>query len=161
MSIRGILEECAERYSRPQRLHGEDSFRFACSVSFVQSGRGLMDAPVDDLAMLWNVCNSAKLFLDVDYGQWGLAILSEIDSRSRTMEYEQSRSEDARPGDAVFGEFLGDSDLLIYARGESGTGRVLVCLPLDPRSDWYPVGDSIEDFLQKYLDNFGKKFWAS
>ncbi|WP_157631098.1 hypothetical protein [Kribbella catacumbae] len=164
MSIQDILNECAVKYSQPQRLHGEDSFRFACSVSFVpDGGRGLAGGEAgipDELTEFWRVCDSAKLFFDVDYGQWGLSLLNQEDSHARTVEYAEMRSADTRPGDVVVGEFLGDLDLLVLAPSESGSSRIRVGLPLDPRAEWYSVGRDLEDFLKRYVGSLGRKFWV-
>ena len=91
------------------------------------------------------------LFKDADYGQWGLRIMSPDKSAARTAYEPQWRPSEVEPGDIALGEFLGDSDLLIVTR----TGAALVALPLDPRKDWYRVGDTIDEFLAHYIDTNG------
>ncbi|WP_132187200.1 MULTISPECIES: hypothetical protein [Kribbella] len=98
------------------------------------------------------------MFTDVDYGQRGLVLLGPEVSWRRTSDQQYLRPADRRPGDVVIGEFLGDLELLIYA-GEAGDSRILVSLPLDPREDWYRVGNSLEEFLVKYVEHQGRKFW--
>ena len=105
------------------------------------------------------MCGGARLFTDVDYGQWGLVLLGPEVSWRRTLDQLDLPPADRRPGDVVIGEFLGDLDLLIYAPTEAGESRILVSLPLDPRDDWYAVGSSLEEFLVRYVDNQGEKFW--
>lgn len=112
-----------------------------------------------ELIELWQVCGGARLFTDVDYGQWGLVLLGPEVSWRRTLDQLDLPPADRRPGDVVIGEFLGDLDLLIYAPTEAGESRILVSLPLDPRDDWYAVGSSLEEFLVRYVDNQGEKFW--
>ncbi len=41
----------------------------------------------------------------------------------------------------------------------SDCGRVVVNVALDRREEWPVVGDSLEDFLTKYLHAHGEKFW--
>lgn len=64
-----------------------------------------------------------------------------------------------RTDDFVIGEFLGDLDLLIMAPSEAGDRKVLVALPLDDRRDWYPAASSLAEFLEKYLQSSGMKYW--
>ena len=99
------------------------------------------------------------MFTDVDYGQWGLVLLGPEVSWRRTLEQLDLNPADLRPGDVVIGDFLGDLEFLIYAPTEAGDSRILVSLPLYPREDWYAVGSSLEEFLVKYVDNQGRKFW--
>lgn len=160
MSIEGILRQCVARHLAPRRLHGDDSLRLACSVSFRDDASWALDEEVPaELRELWQVCGEARLFTDVDYGQWGLVLLGPEVSWRRTSDQQYLAPADRRPGDVVIGEFLGDLELLIYAPSEAGDSRILVSLPLDPREDWYRVGSSLEEFLVKYVDSQGEKFW--
>lgn len=112
-----------------------------------------------DLLRLWEHTRSARLFEDVDYGQWGLILLSPADSAARTKRENVSRPADFRPDDLVIGEFLGDQDLLVLAPSEAGDRRVLVALPLDEREDWFGVADSLDQFLERYSASSGDKYW--
>ena len=69
------------------------------------------------------------------------------------------RLDDIRTDDVIIGEFLGDSDLLVFAPSEVNSRKILVALPLDPRIDWDGVGGSIEEFLDMYQARGGDKFW--
>lgn len=106
----------------------------------------------------WRQSRSARLFEDVDYGQWGLRILSPDQSLARTNAERADRPDDVRATDVVVGEFLGDQELLVVVVDGQAAG-VLVGLPLDPRADWYRVGSSLSDFLGDYLAAVGEKFW--
>jgi hypothetical protein len=116
-------------------------------------------APSEELRELWASCRSARLFEDVDYGQWGLVLLDPESSCNRTMAEFADRPVDLKPDDVVIGEFLGDQELLVWAPSEEGRRRVLVALPLDARADWWPAGEGIAEFLTRYFDANGEKFW--
>jgi hypothetical protein len=66
------------------------------------------------------------------------------------------RPQDLGDGDIVVGEFLDSShDLLV----RSASDGVLIGLSLDPRADWDRVGDDLGEFLERYADGWGNKFW--
>ena len=113
------------------------------------------DGVIARLIELWGVVREARLFVDVDYGQWGLAVLSPADSAARTARERSARPNDIQPGDVVVGEFLGDQELLVVAED----GRVLIALPLDDRSDWYVAAPDLGEFLDAYWRHGGDKFW--
>jgi hypothetical protein len=96
-----------------------------------------------------------ELFADVDYGQWGLRLLSPAASAAWTAKEREERSADFGLGDLVVGQFLGDQDLLIA----DDAGAVLVALPLDGRADWYRPARNIAAFLGQYVTANGAKFW--
>jgi hypothetical protein len=118
-------------------------------------GHGL---PSDALA-LWAACRQARLFEDVEYGQWGLALLAPSASAARTAHQRAARPADARPDDIVLGEFLGDQDLLVLAPSETGRRRILIALPLDHRPDWFGAAQNLGEFLERYFDHAGDKYW--
>lgn len=109
----------------------------------------------------WLTGNGASLFEDLEYGQWGLRVLSISEALEKTIRFTTDRSEDCRQGDVVIGSFLGDSDqLLIRCDPSNGDyGCVLIALPLDERSEWDLVAPSFEAFLIAYTDAHGDKFW--
>ena len=106
-----------------------------------------------------DVSASPPLFEDVEYGQWGLVVLSPRESAERTMSEREARAGDFRDGDIVIAEFLGDQELLIRSAPEEPESGVLVALPLDPRADWYPVAQDLADFFDRYLESGGQKYW--
>jgi hypothetical protein len=140
---------------------GVGPFRLACSLSppaaagEVEGAWGSRDVP-DDARLLWATSRESRLFEDVEYGQWGLVLLSPAASAARTAVFRSGRPRDAEPGDVVIGEFRGDLDVLVLA---PGSGRVLVALPLDRRSDWYDVAGSLAGFLDRYRAGMGEKYW--
>jgi hypothetical protein len=101
------------------------------------------------------------LFEDRNYGQWGLILYEPQEAETVTAKFRIQRARDFAEGDLVIGEFLGDSDLLVIRCDpqERDYGRVMVALPLDPRSDWYSVAGNLEAFLEEYERAEGAKFW--
>jgi hypothetical protein len=124
-------------------------------ISEVSKGPGALA----DLVALWRVCRSARLFADIDYSQWGLVLLDPEKSARRTQEELVGRPSDMRRDDVVIGEFLGDQELLVVAPSENDERRILVALPLDPRSDWFAAAPSLGEFLERYFDACGDKYW--
>jgi len=109
-----------------------------------------------ELERLWAETREAELYLDLDYGQWGLRLLSPQRLLERTrMSREGYHASEYREHDLCFAEFVGDSELLVL----TADGTVLVALPLDGREDWPVAGDSIPDFLHRYRDADSALFW--
>ena len=134
---------------------GESPSRLACSISdgaseeeVARAWSGMKVPP--DLVELWTHARSARLFEDIDYGQWGLRLLSPTESAARTASELYERPGDFAADDIVVGEFLGDQELLVCA-GEGDAAAVLIALPLDPRRDWYLAASSVSQFLERYL----------
>jgi hypothetical protein len=153
-------------YAEPRDGYGESPFKLGCSLSGPATEEEIAAAwpgaaPPDELVRAWLVSRESRLFEDVEYGQWGLVLLSPAASAKRTAEQRTLRPGAYRPDDVVVGEFLGDLELLVMAPSEAGDRRVLVTLPLDDRSDWYPVAPCLARFLEKYLASQGSKFWES
>ena len=116
----------------------------------------------NDMRQFWTLARNALLFRDVEYGQWGLQVLSPEEALFTTENQRKSRPHEFAPTDLVIGKFLGDSDLLVL-NCEKGAHaeEVFVALPLDSRNDWPVVGKSFGDFLQKLLMNQGDKYWEA
>jgi hypothetical protein len=102
---------------------------------------------------MWECFEQASLFVDVDYGQWGLEVLSPANSLRCTREAWKENGEELRLGDVVIGEFLGDQELVVIEKD----GEIVMYLPLDGREDWYRVAPSL--FLRAYVDASGEKYW--
>lgn len=135
-----------------------------CSISVAGATENeLSNLPVScppDLIKFWQATNSARLFEDQQYGQWGLIIMAPEDAKSLTR-----RSKADNPAlndeDFIIGEFIGDSDLLLIRCDESSDdfGSVVIVSAIDPRDDWEVVAKSFGEFLVKYADNKGEKYW--
>lgn len=114
------------------------------------------DRPIPvDVVEAWPVSAESRLCVDQEYGQWGLVLLAPQASAGRTIEERKQRPSEWLDGDVVFGEFLGDQELLVV----TATGGVLIALPLDGRSEWYRAANSLAAFLDHYLIAAGDKFW--
>ena len=96
----------------------------------------------------WTISRTARLFEDRQYGQWGLEILSPMNAAGYTQQQYTNRSSQFREGDLVVGRFLGDSDLLVVRCDQDADDfkRVLIALPIDPRSEWYVASETFGDF---------------
>lgn len=111
-----------------------------------------------DLNEFWRLSAGGRLFVDVDYGQWGLVIYGPAKSVEMTATI---RSEDDRyeADDLIVGEFLGDTDRLVIQTRPDGGSRVLIALALDDRIDWDEPAHSFEEFLTMFVRTGGKKYW--
>jgi hypothetical protein len=100
-------------------------FKLSCSLSKpatpeeICSAWPSMSLPAE-LVDAWSVSREARLFEDVDYGQWGLVLLSPAASARRTAEQRAQRPTAYRADDVVIGEFLGDLELLVISPSEAG-----------------------------------------
>lgn len=121
------------------------------------SGAWPAHALLPELEALWLSSRQAWLFQDIDYGQWGLHILDPATAAARTNAERARRQHDFEATDAVVGEFLCDTDLLVL----EANGSILVALPLDPRTDWPQVASTLSEFLTRYLEAVGEKYWES
>jgi hypothetical protein len=152
---------CAE----PRDGLGDNPFKLGCSLAMpatIEEVRSAWPAVLPgELVRAWSVSRESRLFEDVDYGQWGLVLLSPTASAERTAEQRALRPADYRPGDVVAGEFLGDLELLVVAPSEAGDRRIVVALPLDDRQQWYPAAPDLARFLERYREGHGTKFWES
>jgi hypothetical protein len=152
-------------FIEPQDGLGDGNpFKLACSLDGPASAAEVTaawpsaDLP-EELLQAWSVSRQSRLFEDVDYGQWGLKLLSPEVAAQRTAKEQSKRPEDYRSDDVVIGEFLGDLELLVYAPSEANRGHVLIALPLDERADWYAAGIDLAEFLVRFRTAFGDKFW--
>jgi hypothetical protein len=159
------IDSAVLRFRRePNPLGAQDNpFKLRSSLSEAASADEITLAlgesvPVE-VAALWSRCRSARLFEDIDYGQWGLQILDPAASAARNQKEIEARPLDFRGDDIVLGTFLGDQDLLVIAPSEGERRRVMVALPLDGRADWFGVAASLAEFLETYFAARGNKYW--
>ncbi len=157
------LAAILERFrTNPSTKHANNPFRLVSSVSAPATPAEVASAWKDlppDLSILWSECRDARLFEDIDYGQWGLVVLDPVSSASRTTIERAARPADLREDDIVVGMFLGDQELLIFAPSEHRRRRILVALPLDSRGNWFGAASSLGEFLDSYFNAGGNKFW--
>lgn len=116
----------------------------------------------DDLQELWQKCNGLRLFEDKTYGQSGLIIWSpqKVAEQQKVL---RQKSDEFEDGDLVIGEFFGDSDLLVVRCDQDSDdfGQLIISLPIDHRSDWYYLPYLLPEFLQKFINSQGEKFWEA
>lgn len=144
----------------------ESDFRLACQLDTPASAAEIQEAFAgrkidEELVNLWGECRSARLFEDIDYGQWGLLILPPAITANKTTTEHDQRPNELLACDLVIGEFLGDLDILVISPSERTGRRVMVAPPLDPRDEWYGVGESIAEFLDKFYQANGEKYWEN
>lgn len=159
--------QALERFRREPSPHNgrtNNPFRLSSTISGPASPgeveaawRGLV-LPAD-VVDLWAACRGARLFEDIDYGQWGLVILDPATSAARTAQDRELRPSEFMHDDIVLGEFLGDQELVVVAPSEGGDRRVMIALPLDSRSEWIGAAHNLGDFLEAYFVAAGDKYW--
>ena len=164
MAILDVLRRLATEWSSPRSAthHGTPTaFRLSCTLDEMPADGDAGVALPPPLAEFWQEARGARLFEDAVHGQWGLILSSPEASAARSHRFSEEREHQARPGDLIVGEFLGDQDLLLVRcdPAVSDFGTVLVALPLDDREDWYVVAPSLTAFLEKYEQEEGAKFW--
>lgn len=162
-----LLKEKGAQLRAPIELDGVSPMVFTCMFASNGVEPDALDALhitcPPDLLTFWTVAESARLFLDSTYGQWGLHLLEPSEAVEMTRIFAEERRREFCKGDLVVGRFLGDSDLLIVrcSEDEADFGKVLVAVPLDPRNDWYNVANSFAEFLENYIAAKGDKFWEN
>ena len=116
-----------------------------------------------ELLQFWREARAADLFVDAQYGQWGLRILSPTQSIRKTAKLRVDSSAELIEGDLVVGEFLGDSDLLLVRCDPAARdyGCVLVVLPIDKRKDWPTIAANFSQFISRFAESSGDKFWEN
>ena len=161
-----LMKQDGSRLAPPVPVDGMPPMTFVCSFSPDavprQEIQTLLPKCPSDLVDFWSEARTARLFVDQEYGQWGLEILAPDHAAAATKEYKATRNRDFVQGDLIIGKFLGDSDLLLLRCDPLGDdfGFVLIVLPLDRRADWYPVATSLQAFLNSYVKSGGEKFWT-
>ena len=162
MTIKEIIDLLKVQWSVPAHIiEIDEDPKFACFFT-----DGQKELPVDypynvpeDVKAFWSESASAFLFKDVDYGQWGLEVLSPADSILYTEKEKQNRYDTYKPGELIIGRFKGDADLLIVSCDDDEYGNIRIGLPIDPYPEWPIVGKNFREFLEKYVELKGAKFW--
>jgi hypothetical protein len=115
----------------------------------------------DELVALWDQAGELRLFEDTIYGQWGLVIYDPSTARKRHRGVTAGRREDFVAGDLVLGEFRGEADFPVIRcdAGQRDFGSVLVSLPMDPRESWYSAARSLSEFLERFVETSGQRYW--
>jgi hypothetical protein len=157
-AISDILATCRS-WTEP-RVVKDNPFRLACRLTPPATEEEISRAwshtslPCG-LRELWLYSSEPELFVDVDYRQWGLKILSPKSSAARSVKERLERPADLTDSDVIVGEFLGDQDLLVVDQD----GAVLIALPLDDRADWWRPDTNLSRFFSRYVASNGAKYW--
>lgn len=141
-------------------------FKLECSVDPPATAESIAAAWPEsgsvpgELRQLWLASGAARLFKDVEYGQWGLELLSPAASAARSAAQRTSYfGRDLRPSDIIIGAFIGDQEVLVFAPSEPTLRRILVAIPLYDRDEWYAPEPTIYGFLTRYRDARGEQYW--
>ncbi|MFN7770890.1 MAG: hypothetical protein ACK5UC_27135 [Planctomycetaceae bacterium] len=162
----GLVKSAGSGLAKPMPVEAMPDMVFVCS--FEQTGvtnlavSEIVSKCPDDLAEFWGITRSARLFEDMTFGQWGLAILDPHAAVAATEKFRTRRSRDFMVGDLVLGRLIGDSDRLIIRCDpvSADFGHILVATPLDSRAHWHGAAVSFTAFLEKYIKTGGEKYWA-
>lgn len=163
--IKSIVEKIRNGWSNPKYgfHHGRTTpFKMKCffEESKMNLGNEFAFIIPNDLRDFWINYNSAILFQDIEFGQWGLHIFSPFDALNTTIKEKKSRPNDFSENDLVIGEFLGDSDLLVISCDtQNKYGQIKIALPIDPNGEWYTAANSFSEFIDKYSQVDGAKYW--
>ncbi len=164
MSISDVLRRLESTWGQPRPAqHGGQAtfFKLRCAVTW---GAATVPESIrlpEGLSEFWASASGARLFVDEDYGQWGLILHEPVHARAATERLHLERQRDHRNGDLVVGEFKGDSDLLLVRCDPSDDdfGSVLVVPPLDSRDEWEVVAPNLRVFVEALEVEQGQKFW--
>jgi hypothetical protein len=145
-------------------------FRYVCKVldpvpwnrGEVERALGLAIPPV--LAELWNFCGGLILYKDDTFHQSGLLVCAPTDPDffKLNREYHEDNADEVLPGDLIFARFWGDLELALLRcdKTASDYGTVMIVTEMDPlRKDWYIAAPSLEEFLVRFMDAHGAKYW--
>jgi hypothetical protein len=124
-----------------------------------------------ELAELWNACGGLVLYEDDLYGQWGLVIFPPTDEAifppsestffNLNREFHEDKAEWILPGDLILGRFWGDRErpMIRCDKNAADYGSIFIVAEMDERPDWYKAASSLEEFLVKFMDAKGAKYW--
>lgn len=169
MEIEDIVKHLKDSWSSPRLTSGSDLSRFdftlTCRFSDVGSTAKTIDQYIhvvpEGIKEFWRISEWAELFKDETYGQWGLRIMTPEESLQESARQIKERATEFEEDDLVIGQFFGDSELFLIRcnEAEPDFGKVLISLPIDPRSCWPVVASSFSEFLNMYAKSEGEKFW--
>lgn len=125
-----------------------------------------------ELAELWNACGGLALYEDDLYGQWGLVIFPPTDEAifppsestffSLNREFHEDKAEWILPGDLIIGRFWGDRErpMIRCDKGAPDYGHIMVVSEIGERDEWHWAASSLAEFLTKFMDAHGEKYWT-
>lgn len=167
-----LIQEIVERIRREPPIPNPDGLfpenPAVCTVidpmpwdrSKVERALGFEVPPA--IATLWDCCGGLRLYEDNLWCPGGLIVLSPLEALEQHFEYLGGyRGEDAIRGDFAFGRFRENLELLLIRcdKAAADYGSILVVAEMEPRPDWDKAADSLEEFLTRYMDARGEKYW--
>ncbi len=115
------------------------------------------------LAELWNVCGGMVLYGDELWIPGGLVICPPSDELFElNRDHLELWESDVLRGDLIVGRIRGEGTriLLRCDDGAPDYGSVIIVNGDDPRAGWKTAATSLEEFLVKYMDARGEKYWT-
>jgi hypothetical protein len=169
MSIIDVIERARREppFADPKSLFPDK--RYVCTVfdpipwdrSEVERELGVEIPP--ELAMLWDNCGGMILYEDNMHHQWGLGVRAPPDPDLFILnrEYHEDKADRVIPGDLVFGRFWGDRErpLIRCDKRAPDYGRIVIVTEMGPREEWSTAAGSLEEFLVRFMDTHGSKYW--
>ncbi|UQN06141.1 hypothetical protein [Deinococcus sp. QL22] len=113
-----------------------------------------------DLLDLWRISFRTAIHEDIVYGQWGLVIHHLEWCLSETQLVKSLYPTEISALKLVIGEFLGDQEKLLVSLDKDKFGQVSIFQPLDARNEWPIVADRLSEFLMKFIEYGGQKYWV-
>lgn len=167
--IQMIINSLKEHWSQPRKaIHRGEISPFPLICSFASKGiqsDAIAEISLDipsDVSEFWNITESAFLFKDVQYGQWGIEVLDPAHAWSETQRQIALRPAEFANTDLILGRFLGDSDLVVISCDpKRNFGTVTIALPIDHRGNWPIVAESFAAFLDYLVQAQGDKYWET
>lgn len=159
--MKDLIQRLKEEWAIPKHgIHeGEQTmFKFKCQFNGAGVVSG-MHLP-HDVSEFLTIANGAELFKDSEYGQWGLRIFSIEEIEQENLDAREWQSY-LIGTDLVIGNFLGDLDLLVVSTDDKSFGEIIIATPIDYRIDWYFLKMNFAEFIEKYADADGDKFWEA
>jgi hypothetical protein len=169
MSIFDVIERARRE---PPCAHPGDPFpdvRYVCKVlDPVAWNRGEVERELGieippDLAELWNLCGGLILCEDDTFQQWGLVVHapSDPDFLILNREYREGKGDRMLPGDLIVASFWGDLERVLIRSDKmaSDYGTIVIVTEMGPRSEWSTAARSLEEFLVRFMDAHGEKYW--
>lgn len=169
MSIVDVIEKVRREppYAEPQPVFPEK--RYVCTVfdpapwdrSKLEFKLGVEIPP--ELAAFWDACGGIILYEDNLHGQWGLALHgpNDPDLLRINKEYHEDWAGSIFPGDLLFASCYGDRErgLIRCDRNARDYGSIIIVAEMDPRPDWDQAAPSIEEFILRFMEAHGEKYW--
>lgn len=112
--------------------------------------------PADYLSFL-QVFDGGTFFKVEDIG--GLEFFSCSQLIENNEFQKDSLEDDWRDDIILFSSCLGDGDFIGFEVRNDGSYDILDCFHEVLPSEWKSIGHSFDDFLEKFIDSKGEKFW--